>query len=67
MQILTANHWTQVGNPYGRVRGRIKGTEGDDDPIRRPTMSTNLDPWELPETKPSIKECTQVGPRLLTL
>ena len=50
MQILTANHWTEVRDPYGRVRGRIEGTEGDGNPIGRPTVSTNLDPWELPET-----------------
>jgi hypothetical protein len=38
----------EVGDFYGRVRGRIEGTEGDDSPIGRPTVSTNLDPRELP-------------------
>jgi hypothetical protein len=33
--------------PYGRVRGRIEGAEGDGDPIGR---------TELPETKTPIKE-----------
>jgi hypothetical protein len=28
LQILTTNHWTEVGGPYGRVRGRIEA-EGD--------------------------------------
>jgi hypothetical protein len=45
MQILTANHWTENGDPYGRVRGRIEGAEGDGNPIGRPRVSTNLDPW----------------------
>jgi hypothetical protein len=43
---------------YGRVRRRIKGTEGNGIPIGRPTVSTNLDLWELPETEPSTKEHT---------
>ena len=48
----TANHWTEVGASYGRVRGRIEGTEGDGNPIGRPTVSTNLDPWELLSYQP---------------
>jgi hypothetical protein len=28
MQILTVKHWTEVFDPYGRVKGRTKGTEG---------------------------------------
>jgi hypothetical protein len=55
MQILTANHWTEVWDPYGRDRGRIEGDEWDCNPIGRPMFSTNQDPWELPETKPPTK------------
>jgi hypothetical protein len=33
MQILTADLWTEVRDSYGRIRGRIEGTEGDDNPI----------------------------------
>jgi hypothetical protein len=62
MQILTAKHWMKVGNPYGRVGRRIGGPEGDDNPIGRPTVSTNLDPWELPETKAGAKKHPQAGP-----
>jgi hypothetical protein len=47
MQILTADHQTEVREPYGRVRGRIEGTEGDGNPIGRPTVSANTDPSEL--------------------
>jgi hypothetical protein len=28
MLIFTAYHWTEVRNPYGRVRGRDEGAEG---------------------------------------
>jgi hypothetical protein len=44
MQILTANHWTEVRNPDGNVRGRIEGAEGDGNPIGRTTVSTNQTP-----------------------
>jgi hypothetical protein len=40
MQILTVNHWTELRDPNGRVRGRTKGAEGDCNPIGR-TISTN--------------------------
>ena len=58
MQILTAKHWTKVGDPYRRVRGRIEGTEGNGNPTGRPTVSTNLNPKELYRTLPPIKEHT---------
>ena len=63
MQILTANHWTEVKDLYGRVRGRIKGAEGDGNPIGRATVRTNPDPLELSETKPPTKEHAQAGLR----
>jgi hypothetical protein len=46
-----------------KVRGRIGGTEGDDNPIGRPTVSMNLDPWGPPETKLPTKEHAWPGPR----
>jgi hypothetical protein len=55
MQILTSHHWTEVGDPYGRVRRKIGGVEGDGNFIRRTTESTNPGLWELPETKPQPK------------
>jgi hypothetical protein len=61
MQILTFRLWTEVWDPYVRVRGRTEGAEGAGNPIRRPTVSTNLDSWELPETKPPTKEHTRAG------
>ena len=62
-QILTAKHWTEVWGSHETVRGRIEDDEGDGDPIGRTTVSTNPDPWELPETKPPTKEHTWRGPR----
>ena len=38
-----ANLWTELGDPCGRVRGRIEETEGDGNPIR-PTVLSNQDP-----------------------
>jgi hypothetical protein len=58
MQILTANHWTEVGDPYGRVMERIDGTERDGNPLGRTTVSSSLEPSCLPETKPLTKEHT---------
>jgi hypothetical protein len=54
--MLTANHCTEVGDPMEELG------EGDCNPIGRTTVSTNLDPWELPETKPPTKEHTWAGP-----
>jgi hypothetical protein len=53
----------EVRDPYGRVRGRIEDPEGDSNPTRRPTVSTNLDLWELPETEPPTKKNTEAGLR----
>jgi hypothetical protein len=58
MQILTAKHWTKVMDSYGRAKGRIEGTERNGKLIGRPTVSTNPDSCELPETKLPTKEHT---------
>jgi hypothetical protein len=50
MQILTADHWTEMGDPDGRVRGRIGDAEGVCNPIGRTRVSTNPDNSELLET-----------------
>ena len=64
MQILTASHWTEDWDPYGRIRERIEGPQGNGNPTGKPTVTTNLDSWEFPETEPPTKEHTQAGPRL---
>ena len=51
---------------YGRAGGRIEGPEEDRDSTGRPTESTNLDLWGLPESESLTKEHTQAGPRFPT-
>ena len=53
----------EVGDSYGRLRGRSEGAETVGNPIGRPLVSTNLEPWELPETKPPTKVHTWAGPK----
>ena len=63
MQILTANYWTEVGTHIEELGEGLKELKVDGNPTGRPTLSTNLDPWKLPETKLPIKEHTQAGLR----
>jgi hypothetical protein len=63
MQIPTAKQWTELGDSYGRIGGRIAGPEGDNS-IGRPTESANLDPSGL-QRLPSTKEHRWAGPRPL--
>ena len=62
MQILTANHWTEVRDPYRRVSGRTEGAEKGGQLKGRTTILTNQDPWDLPKSKPSTKVHTWAGP-----
>jgi hypothetical protein len=63
MQIIIANHWTEVADSYGRLRERIEGIEEDGNPIGRSTVSNNSELWELPETNLQTKEYTLAGLR----
>lgn len=65
MQILTAKHWREIRDSDERVSVRIEVTEGDSNYIGRPTVTSNLDLWELPERKPPTKEHTEAGLRPL--
>lgn len=49
--------------PLWESWGKTEGTEGDGHPTGRPTMSTNLDPREFPETEPPTSEHTWAGPQ----
>jgi hypothetical protein len=53
--MLTPKHCTEVGNLYGRIRGRIEEAEGESDLIGRTAVSTNPDLRELLETKSSTR------------
>jgi len=53
--MLTANHWTEHGDPCLGSRGMTEGAEVDCNPTGRTTVSTNHTPPELPGTKPEPK------------
>ena len=53
----------ELRESFRRVGRKIDGPKEDKDSIGRPTISSNLDPWELPETQPPTKEQAQAGPR----
>jgi hypothetical protein len=40
-----AKHWIELEDSYRRLGGRIVGPEGVMNSTRRPTETTNLDPW----------------------
>jgi hypothetical protein len=64
MLISTTKYRIQVGNPYRIIR---KNNEVYGNPSRRPTVSTNLDPWELQESEPPSKglpRLVSVGERI---
>jgi hypothetical protein len=44
----------EVGDTYGRINGR--GHKEDKDSTGRPTETSNLDTWRLPEAEPPTKE-----------
>ena len=55
MHIYTGKYWLEVKDSYGIFMGRINATEGYGNPIGRITVSTDLDPWEIPETESLTK------------
>jgi hypothetical protein len=55
------NHCNEIGDSYGRVRGRIGWAEGNGSTIRRPTVSTNLGFLGLAESRPPTNKHTCVG------
>jgi hypothetical protein len=58
MKIVTANQWTEVGDPWGWMRGKLEKAEEEGDLIRRPIVSKNLDPWDLSDTEPPTRQHT---------
>jgi hypothetical protein len=43
MQISIVQQWMELGDPYGRIRGRIVDPELDRNSTGRLTNSTNMD------------------------
>jgi hypothetical protein len=65
MQILTTG--LTSGTPVEELwQGLKKLKEMVGNPIGRPTVSTNLDPWELQKSESPTKEHTGAGPRSQT-
>jgi hypothetical protein len=62
MQIPTAKQWTELGDAYGRVGGKIKHPEGELNSKGRPRVN-QPGRLVLSETEPPAKEHTQAGPR----
>jgi hypothetical protein len=67
MQIFTPNQWTEAGDPCGCVREKLEEAEEESDPIGRPAVSTNLDPWDLSDTELPTRQHTPADMRPPTL
>jgi hypothetical protein len=65
VQILTAKNCNEVRDPKRKVGGRNERSEEDDNHIRGPTVSNNLETWELPKTNTPTKGHTWTNPRPL--
>jgi hypothetical protein len=50
----------ELGESYRKLERRIEGLEEDRDSTGRPTVSTNLEKWGLPETESPLKKQAQV-------
>jgi hypothetical protein len=55
MQKLTPPIGQKLGTPIVELGGGLKKLKGEGNPIGRPAVSTNLDPWELPDTEPPTR------------
>ena len=58
--------FSDVEDPYRRVRGSSSGTERCGNLMGRSTVSTNMVHWELLETEQPTKEYAWTGLRSLT-
>lgn len=48
-------HWIEVRNLYGRIRGKVEEAEEQDKSIGRSAVSTNPNPRELLDTEPPTR------------
>jgi hypothetical protein len=58
MQILIPNQWREAGEPSGWIRKRPEEAEEEGNLIGRPAVSTSLDPRDLSDTEPPIRQHT---------
>ena len=52
---------TDVGDPCGRIRERLSEVVLKDDPIRRSSVSINLESQDLLDTEPQTRQHTLAG------
>jgi len=60
MQICAPNQWTEAADPCGWVREQLEEAEEEGNRIRGPTVSINLDPWNLSATETPTRQHTQL-------
>jgi len=53
MQVFSPNQCTEVRDPCGWIKERLKEAEEEGNPIGRPAVSTNLELWDLSDTEPT--------------
>ena len=51
-------HFHSFWGHFGWIRKRLEETEEEGNPIGRPAVSTNLDPWDLSDTEPPTRQHT---------
>jgi hypothetical protein len=51
----------KLGTPCAWIRERLEAAKEEGDPIGRPAVSTNLDPWDLSDTETSTRQHTLDG------
>ena len=56
MQIFTPIQWREAGDSYGLIMEKMKESEEEVDPMRRPEVLTNLDPQYLSDTAPPTRQ-----------
>ena len=57
------SQWTETGDPCVWIRELLQEAEEEGDPIGRPTISTNLEPWDLSDTEQPTRQHMPVDMR----
>jgi len=66
IQICAPKQWTEAADPCGWIRGKPEEAEEEGDPIGKPAVSTNQDPWYLSDTEPPTRQHTPADMRART-
>jgi hypothetical protein len=62
-QIFTLNQLAEPGDPCGWIREKLENAEEEGNPIGRPAVSTNMDPWDCSDTEPQTRQHTPADMR----